>query len=452
MSSSTNSLVSIATFSGSSTYSSSFQQVLTRAVQIASLPGLELEATVNTLTSQESAMTGLETTFSSLENALESVNTAAQGSIAATVSDKSILTATASSSAEAATYQVTVDDIGSVAAATTDAGSTTVTDPSTSSISDSSTYSLIVNGSSTTITPGGTSLDDLESAINSANLGVQATVVNVGGSSGNDYRLALTSTSVGTNTIELDDSSGNSLTSQTADGSPALYSVNGSSEISSDTRSITVAPGVTAQLVSADSSTPVTITVATSTSSLASALSSLATAYNSAVSALTAQTGSTGGALTGDSMISSLRSMLSSLLHYSNSSGSVANLNSLGLVVDSTGTMTFNATTFNSLSSSDISTFLGGTTTGGFLLTAYNELDSYSNSDTGVIYSGLSTIETQITTDNHKLSDDETQVGTLQSNLMKQLSAADAAIATLQAQKTYYQELFQAEYSSSSSS
>ena len=130
MSSSTNSLVSIATFSGSSTYSSSFQQVLTRAVQIASLPGLELEATVkNTLTNQESAMTGLETTFSSLENALESVNTAAQGAVAATVSDKSVLTATASSTAEAATYQVTVDDIGSEAAATTDAGSTTVTDP-----------------------------------------------------------------------------------------------------------------------------------------------------------------------------------------------------------------------------------------------------------------------------------------------------------------------------------
>lgn len=311
MSSSTNSLVSIATFSGSSTYSSSFQQVLTRAVQIASLPGLELEATVNTLTNQESAMTGLETTFSSLENALESVNTAAQGSVAATVSDTSVLTATASSTAEAATYQVTVDDIGSEAAATTDAGSTTVTDPSTQSISDSSTYSLVINGSSATITPSGTSLDDLESAINSANLGVQATIVNVGGSSGTDYRLALTSTSVGTNTIELDDSSGNSLTTQTADGTPALYTVNGSSEISSDTRSITVAPGVTAQLVS-DSSSPVTITVAQSTSSLANALSSLATAYNSAVSALTAQTGSTGGALTGDSMISSLHNMLRS--------------------------------------------------------------------------------------------------------------------------------------------
>jgi flagellar hook-associated protein 2 len=451
MSSSTNSLVSIATFSGSSTYSSSFQQVLTRAVQIASLPGLELEATVNTMTSQESAMTGLETTFSSLENALESVNTAAQGAISATVSDSSVLTATASSSAEAATYQVAVDDIGSEAAATTNAGSTTVTDPSTSSISDSSTYSLLINGASTTITPSGTSLDDLESAINDANLGVQATIVNVGGSTGTDYRLALTSTSVGTNSIELDDSSGNSLTSQTADGSPALYTVNGSSQISSDTRSITVAPGVTAQLVS-DSSSPVTITVAQSTTSLASALSSLATAYNSAVSALTAQTGSTGGALTGDSMISSLRSMLSSLLHYSSSSGGIADLNSLGLVVDSSGNMTFNATTFDSLSSSDISTFLGGTTTGGFLQTAYNEMDSYANADTGVIYSALSTIEAQITTDNGKLSDDETQVNTLQTNLMNQLSAADAAIATLQAQKTYYQELFQAEYSSSSSS
>lgn len=82
---------------------------------------------------------------------------------------------------------------------------------------------------------------------------------------------------------------------------------------------------------------------------------------------------------------------------------------------------------------------------------AYNELDAYTNSDTGVIYSALSTVETSITGDNNKLSMDETQVTALQTSLLAQLSSADAAIATLQAQKTYYQELFQATYNSSSS-
>jgi flagellar hook-associated protein 2 len=452
-SSSSGSLISIATFSGSSTYSSSFQQVLTRAVQIASLPGLQLEATIGTLTTQESALTGLESAYSTLETDIENVNTAAQGSLSASVSDSSILTASASSSASAGTYTVEVDDIGSAATALSNAGSTTVTDPSSGSISDSATYTLNVNGAITTITPSGTSLDDLASAINSANAGVQATVVNVGGSSGNDYRLALTSTTLGEQSIELDDSDGNALTTPQAAGSPVQYTVNGSTDdISSDSRTITLAPGLTVNMLSADSSTPVTITVGQNTSGLSKALSTLAADYNSAVTALTNQTGSADGALEGDSIIYSLRSMLSSLLDYTNASGSVANLNSLGLEVNSTGSMTFDSTAFDSLSSSDIAAFLGSTSSSGFLETAYNDLDSYTNSDSGVIYSALSTVEASITSDNGKLSDDETQVSTLQSNLMSQLSSADAAIATLESQKTYYQELFQAEFSSSSSS
>ena len=367
MSSSSSSLISIATFSGSSTYSSSFQSVLTRAVQIASLPGLDLEASINTLSNQESALTSLESTFSNLETAIQGVNTAAQGTAAATVSDSSILTATASASASEGTYTVTVDNIGSAATALGNAGSTTVTDPSTGSIGDSTSYSLVVGGNTTTITPSGTTLDDLASAINSAGAGVEATVVDVGGSSGSDYRLALTSSTLGAQTIELDDSSGNALTTQEADGASVEYTVNGgTTDIESDTRTINLAAGLTVNLLSADSSTPVTITVAKSTSNLSSALSTLATDYNNAVTALTDQTGSAGGALQGDSVIYSLRSMLSSLLHYSDSSGNVANLNSLGLEVDSTGSMTFDATTFNSLSSSDIATFLGGTTLGAF--------------------------------------------------------------------------------------
>jgi flagellar hook-associated protein 2 len=453
MSASPGALIQIATFSGTSTYSSSFQQVLTRAVQIASLPGLDLESTVGTLTNQETALTGLESAFSALETDIDSVNTAAKGGMSASVSDSSILSASASASATEGTYTVTVDDLGSAATALSNAGSTPVTDPSTSSISDSSTYTLNVNGTTTTITPTGTSLDDLASAINSAGAGVQATIVDVGGSSGNDYRLALTTTTMGQQSLELDDSDGNALTTQQADGSSVEYTVNGSTdEISNDSRIVNLAPGLTVTLASADPSTPVTITVGRSTSNLANALSTLVNDYNSAVTALTNQTGSADGALEGDSIIYSLRSMLSSLLDYSNTSGSVANLNSLGLEVDSTGSMTFDASTFDSLSSSDIAAFLGSTSSTGFLESAYNSLDAYTNSDSGVLYSSLSTIESSITADNGKLSDDEAQVSTLQSNLMSQLSAADASIATLQSQVTYYQDLFQAEYSSSSSS
>src|ERR1017187_5951060 len=183
MSSSANTLIPIATFSGSSTYSASFQQVLTRAVQIASLPGELLLASVNTLATEEQALSSLLATFAQLQGAMQNVASAAQGSVNARVSDGSLLSATASSGAQLGTYTVTVDHLGSAATAMSQAGSPAVIDPASGNISSSSTFTLDVGGTDTTITPSGSSLDDLADAINDADAGAQATVVNVGGSS-----------------------------------------------------------------------------------------------------------------------------------------------------------------------------------------------------------------------------------------------------------------------------
>ena len=54
-------------------------------------------------------------------------------------------------------------------------------------------------------------------------------------------------------------------------------------------------------------------------------------------------------------------------------------------------------------------------------------------------------IGTAITNDNTQVSNDQLQVNLIQSNLSQQLSQADAAIAVLQEQNTYYTSLFQTE-------
>ena len=76
------------TFTGSSTFSSSFQQVLTRAVQIASLPMQQLQNNVNDLTNQQSALTQLEATFQSLDAALQSIGIGLRRQHSASVSDQ----------------------------------------------------------------------------------------------------------------------------------------------------------------------------------------------------------------------------------------------------------------------------------------------------------------------------------------------------------------------------
>src|ERR1700733_5416792 len=105
-------------FSGTSTFSSDLQQVITNAVSIASLPINQLNNTVSTLTSEQSALSNLSTSFTSLQNDLASINTAVgSGNYSVTSSDSSVATASASTGVMFGTYTLQVIDPGSQASA-----------------------------------------------------------------------------------------------------------------------------------------------------------------------------------------------------------------------------------------------------------------------------------------------------------------------------------------------
>jgi len=437
------------TFSGSSTYSSSFQQVLTRAVQMASLPMQQTQNDVNNCTSDQSALSSLETTFQSLDSALQAIGTASAGTVSASASNTSV-SASATSSALPGTYSIQVDTLGSYTTMLSQAGSTTVTDPTTQNISSSSSFTLTVNGANTTITPTDDSLEGLATAINASSAGVQATIVNVGANTSPDYRLVVTSDSMSPDTIQLSDGSSN-LLGAVSTGAPATYQVNGSSTVlQSNSPQVTLSPGLTVTLLT-PSSTPATITVSTDYSSLQTALSSFATAYNAAVTAVQGQVGQNAGPLSGQSVVYTLSNVLQSISLYSSGSGAVGSLSDMGLSIDKTGQMSFDASTFIAQNTTAITQFLGSVSSGGFMQAAENALTSVDDPNTGDIETEYNAYGTQITTDNQKVSDDQTRIGTMETNLEAELSQADAAIANLQAQKSYYEELFQAEYPSGSS-
>jgi flagellar capping protein FliD len=122
------------------------------------------------------------------------------------------------------------------------------------------------------------------------------------------------------------------------------------------------------------------------------------------------------------------------------------------LTLDSTGQLSFDSTVFNSQSISAIQQFLGGASTGGFLQSASSALTGLADPSTGAIQSQFTSLQTETTNENALISNEETRVSDLTTNMQQQLSEADAAIANLQEQKSYYTELFQAEYPSSSTS
>jgi flagellar hook-associated protein 2 len=446
-SSSTPGTVTIPTFSGSSSYASSFQQVLTRAVQLASLPVQQMQNNVNDLTSEQNALTSLESTFVSLDSSLQSIGSAVSGAPTASVSDSNV-SASASSTALPGTYTVQVDSLGSFTSTLSAAGSPVVTDPTKQGLSASTSFSLVVNGTPTTITPANTSLNAMATAINQANAGVQATVINMGSNSSPDYRLAIASTELGGDTIQLMDGSTN-LVSTLSTGTPATYEVNGTNTvISSNSRQVTLAPGLTVTLQQQSTSGPSTITVTQDFTSLATALSNFASAYNSAVTAVQGQVGQSGGALSGQAIVNTLTQTLQGLSQFSSGSGAVSSMAALGLTIDQNGQMSFDSGAFTSLNVSDVQQFLGGLTTGGFLQSAGNALSAVADTNSGEIETEFANLQDQINNQNQQISDTNTRIQDMENSLMTELTDADAAIATLESQKTYYQDLFQAQYPS----
>lgn len=438
------------TFNGSSKFSSDFQQILTRAVAIQSLPLQTMQNQLATLQAQQSDMTGLQTTFKSLQTAIQNIGTSA-ATPSASSSNPSAVTATATSGALPGTYTVQVVQVGSSTTTISGAGSPVVTDPTTGNISSAASFTLTVDGTPTTITPSGTSLDALANAINDASAGVQATVVNVGSNSSPDYRLSVTSNKLGADTIQLNDGT-NDLLTQLSAGTPAEYQVNGLSTVIQSTSSqVTLAPGLTVNLLQPTSS-PATITVAQNNAGLSNSLSGFVTAYNAAVDALAAQHGQSAGSLLGDGTVLTLGQALTSITEYSGGTSGFTTLADLGLTLDSsTGHLSFDSSVLSSASTDTVQQFLGSVSSSGFLQTANNTLTSLTDSTSGVIQDSLNAIHDDITNENSKISDQQDQITLYQQNLQTQLSQADSTISVLQSQLTYMGNLFATMYPNVSS-
>src|ERR1035437_6437078 len=203
-------------FTGVSTYASDLQQVITRSVAIATMPLTLMQNQLQNLNSQQTALSGLDSTFTALQNAIAGIGNALGPSSYSATSSSSAISALVSSTALEGSYSVDVTSLGSYSTSVSDPSLPAVADPSSSSISTASSYTLTVNGKTTTITPAGSSLMDLAHAINSAAAGVQASIVNTGSS----YRLVVRSTNLAGEAIQLSDGSQDLLDTLTT-GAPA---------------------------------------------------------------------------------------------------------------------------------------------------------------------------------------------------------------------------------------
>jgi len=441
-------------FMGNSAFASDFQTIITNAVSLASLPMQQLTNEKATLTNQVNALDDLNTKFATLQSAIQTLETAATANAAGvSVSNSSVLSATAASGALSGTYTVEVTSMGAHTSTMSSNGLPAVTNPSSQSISTSTTFNLKVDGTNYTINPASNDLNSLAQAINNSGADVQASIVNIGGSASPDYRLTVAGNNLSPDTIQLSVGSTNLLTTL-ATGSPATYLVNGlktAAQSNSDT--VTLSPGLTVTLLQQSAAgVPTTITVSPNTNAISNALSSIVSDYNAVSTELGQQFGATAGPLNGQSIVFGLQNALRALTTYSSPSGSVSSLASLGVTLDDTGQLSFDPSVLNGNSFDAVGSFLGSSTTGGFLQAATNAMNNIEDPTSGLLTNDIADINSQIADETTMIAKDQDSVNLLQQSLQTKMAAADALIAGMEQKVNYIDGLFQAMFPSNNSS
>jgi flagellar hook-associated protein 2 len=439
---------SSALFTGGSQFSQDFQNIITRAVGIASLPLKQLQNDLQTLQSQSDELTTIDGAFTALQSAVQGVQDAVSGaSFQTVISDPDVIGATLSSGAIEGNYTVEVLDAGAYSKSlTTSSWVNQQNQPG-----QLHTYQLWVGDTDNPaneidITPADNSAQSVAAAINAkASNKVRAVAVNVGTSGNPDWRISLRGTVLDNVPLDIVDN-GTSLQTQTA-GHKAEYAVDGCVPVYSTSPSVTIAAGVTVNLLQGDVGHPVDITVTRSTSALAGALTTFVDKYNAAVDAIDKERGQAGGALAGNSVVNGLSSVLAGVATYSGGSGQISGLRDLGLELQDNGHLTFNSLTLIAAdfkNSTGVTTFFGTTDTGGFLKSVTDLLKGVQNPTTGILKTAESSVKSEIHDVNDRISAKQEQIDQLQMRLLEQMSAADAAIASMEQQYSYLFNMFQA--------
>jgi flagellar hook-associated protein 2 len=520
-------------FAGVSQFSSDFQSVLTRAVQIAQLPVQALQNDQTTLQGEQQALTALEPDLTSVGSAIAALGTlSANGGLGASSSNSSIVTAVNTGASGEASY--TISNIMSLASAAQETSLTGYANSATAPISASGYVNLVVGSNTYQLNiSGNNNLTGLETAINNAGAGVNATILTTGTGATPDF-LTISANSPGATTLQLNDLtnptdlvsntnsgtetslttyanpsstpvsskgylnlvvgsktynlniasnnnlnglvqainnanagvtasvSGNSLSistnnagattiqlndltpadliSGTNQGTNANFSLNGVPVQRSNNTINDLIPGLSLTLNSTTSSTgSATISLETDPSQLSSALQSLVSTYNAALADVAAQSGQSGGALTGNLVIQQISQDLQQMVTYFNPSGtsSIHSLSDLGVSFSNTGQMSFDQTTFNGLSDSQISDALSffGSSNSGFAALA-NNFTQLTDPISGLIQSqqaGYTSENTQLT---NQIATLNAQVSAVETNEAAVLEAADAAAAELESEQS----------------
>lgn len=328
----------------------------------------QLSSRKTTLDAQLSSFGRLKSALSEFQTTLNNLKTPDKFQVrSTTVGNEERFTATARSNAQPGDYQVSVEQLAKsqrlMTADNAFASNSTVVGSGTLTISTGGAYDPdLGNGFTVDIDPSKATLDDIRSAINTAegNNSVTASIVNVDdGNGGTQARLILTAKETGVAnalTVAVTEgtepglsalASANLVESRAAED--AIIRVNGLSATRSTNQITDVIQGVTLNLKSEEPGAEIDLRIGTDNSAIEKNVQSFVDAYNKLQNVLKDIAGTDSSGLRGDSTVRNLSSQLRSLTsgEVDGADPQARTLAQIGVTIDKDGKMSLDKSTLN---------------------------------------------------------------------------------------------------------
>lgn len=396
-----------------------------------------LEAEIEYFESETSAYGEFETLLSNLQSSVAMMDTVDElSNYSATLSDSSLFTATASSSAAAGGYHV---EVISLAEAQKDVSAEGFSDSDTELLSGSLTIG------ETDIEYSDVTLQELVTMINAEDTGITAGVINDGTEAG--YRLTLradeagvTTGISGTGSISID----TTTNGHTYSASQAHIVVD-NVDIYSNSNTVTSAiEGVTLELYGAESGSEITMTVATDTEEITSAINSFVSSFNAITQWITDQ--DENGWANDSSIVGAKRKLQNFLTTTVSASESFTTLVQLGFSTDyQTGQISVDSDTLEAALTSDLdgvlSLFAGNDDADGIADNFYDYLDSETDSTDGILARRTDANDAIIDRTNDRIEIMEMRLEKREETLRAQYTALETLISEMNSQSSYLDEI-----------
>ena len=381
-----------------------------------------------------STLSDISSSLGTLQSAVDALSTAnGVGSFAGTSSSTAIAVST-SGNALPGSYSMTVTQLARAQRTYSSTFSS-----ASAAVGQSGTLGIQVGtGTPANINIAGTdSLDQIAAKINSAGARVSASVFY----DGTDYRLQVRGLDTGKdNDVKFTQTGfdlGLNVTLNTVQKAQnSIVKIDGFDVQRSTNQVVGAIQGVTLALT-AETTTPVEVSVASDSGGLATKINAIVTAYNSVMNKINTSAGkgtvkAGNSELAADSTLRGITNRLSSTLQAASGSGPYNTLSSVGLSLQKDGKLALDTTKLNAALNADpnaVSTlFAGNGTTTGVMSAVSNTIKAFNQTGSGLLLTHKADLEKRISTMTERMNREQDRLDRYQKLLQKQFSAMDTAV------------------------